>query len=192
MRLICLLTSSMCCSSAAARGAEAPLLARKRYESIELAGVAVKSQEAVGENPACEVRAQLLLDETEHRMLAFASACEEGFELLANDGVQLGLFRVVSFVAPRRSCGAQGGTRAGSGDLGRHSRSALREVYRAPGESLERAGSFAGSGQERAFTPRTLQVVHAGSSMEQSCSRSCAHARSFASEANRRSGRGAS
>ena len=72
---------------AAARRAEATPLAGKGYEAIEVAFVAVKPQEAVGEDPAFEVRAELPLDEAGHRAIAFSGAREEGLEMLANDGV---------------------------------------------------------------------------------------------------------
>ena len=72
---------------AAAGRAEATPLAGKGDEAIEAAFVAVKPQEAVGEDPAFEVRAELALDEAGHRAIAFAGPREEGFKMLANDGV---------------------------------------------------------------------------------------------------------
>ena len=60
----------------------------------------MKPQEAMGEDPAFEVRAELPLDESGHRSIAFSGAREEGLELLANDGVQHGFVRAASFVRP--------------------------------------------------------------------------------------------
>jgi hypothetical protein len=54
--------------------------------------LAVKRQEAMGDS-SCEVRAQLLFDEAGHQLARFSDEREKSLELLANDGVQLGLFR---------------------------------------------------------------------------------------------------
>jgi hypothetical protein len=72
---------------AAAGGAEAAPLTREGGESVELARVAVEPEEAVGEDSACEVRAERLLDEAGHRMVAFSGPREEALELLAHDAV---------------------------------------------------------------------------------------------------------
>ena len=107
---------------AAARGAEATPLARKGDEAIEPALVAVEPQETVGEDPALEVRAELPLDEAGHGPIAFSGAREEGLELLANDGVQHGLFGAAWFVA---ACGRrreESGERGVGGELGSHAR----------------------------------------------------------------------
>ncbi len=105
-------------------------LARERDEAIEVTRVAMEPQEAVGENPAAQVRAKLLLDEAGRRMIAFAGAREEALELLANHRVQIRLFRAASFVAPSGGCRRSTGKGGVRGDLGGHSSRALREAYR--------------------------------------------------------------
>jgi hypothetical protein len=47
----------------------------------------------VGEDPAAEEGAELLLDETRSRKLAVSCAREEGLELLADGAMQQGLIR---------------------------------------------------------------------------------------------------
>jgi hypothetical protein len=80
-------------AAAAAGRAEATSLAREGHETVELALVAVEPEEALGEDPAAEKGAELLLDETGSWPLAVSCAGEEGFELLANGSVQRGLIR---------------------------------------------------------------------------------------------------
>ncbi len=111
----------------------------------------------MGEDPAFEVRTELPLDEAGHRVIAFSGAREEGLELLANDGVQLGLFRAASFVGPRGSCSEEAGGRGAGAEVGGHSRCALRAACRAVGSLLMRARSLAGSRRERTFTPNVLR-----------------------------------
>ena len=118
-------------------------LARERDEAIVAAGVAVKPQEAVSQDSAPEVRAQLLLDESGRRAIAFACARQEGLELLTDDRVERGLLGSVPLV---RWCGArdeEARVRGGAGcDLGSHARGALRAVYRGVGalSGAERRG----------------------------------------------------
>ena len=50
--------------------------------------VAVQAQEAVGQDPAAQVGAQLLLDEPGRRLTAGVRSGQEGLELLAHDLVQ--------------------------------------------------------------------------------------------------------
>jgi hypothetical protein len=89
-------------ASAAAGRAEATPLAREGDEAIVAASVAVDPQEAVGQDPAPEVRAQLLLDEAGRRVLAFAGARQERLELFPDDRVERGLLGSVSLVTRRR------------------------------------------------------------------------------------------
>ncbi len=107
---------------AAARGAEATPLAREGYEAILVALVAMKPEEAVGEDPTFEVRAELVLDEAGHRAIAFMGAREKGLELLADDSVQLRLFGAASCVAACGNSSEEAGKRGVGGDLGCHSR----------------------------------------------------------------------
>lgn len=101
--------------------------------------VAMKPEEAVGEDPAFEIRTELLLDEARHRAIAFSGARKECLELLANDAVQLGLFRAMSFVASYGACGKASAEREVGGDFGIHSWCALREACRAVCGSLLRS-----------------------------------------------------
>jgi hypothetical protein len=110
---------------AAARGAEAAPLAGEGDEALQSARIAAEPQEAVGEDPAAKVRAQLLLDEAGHRTIALPGAGEEALELLANDCVQLRLLGAVPFVA-RRGGGRGAGEGAIGGGRGSHARSGLR------------------------------------------------------------------
>ncbi len=59
---------------AAAGRTESTALAREGDEAIVAAGVALEPQEAVSQDSAPEVRAQLLLDEAGRRVIAFACA----------------------------------------------------------------------------------------------------------------------
>ena len=63
------------------------------------AGVAVEPQKTVSQDPAPEVRAQLLLDEAGRRAIAFACASQEGFELLTHDRVERGLLGPMPLVS---------------------------------------------------------------------------------------------
>ena len=125
---------------AAARGAEATPLAGEGHQAIVAAGIAVEPQKAVGQDPAAKVGAKLLLDEAGYGLILLAGAHEERLELLADDAVQAGLFRPVSFVG-RCAAGREeargrgvGGVRAG------HLRRALREACRGVGPCGERRG----------------------------------------------------
>ena len=86
----------------------------------------MKPQEAMREDPAFEVRAELPLDEAGHWTVAFAGAREEGLELLADDSVQHGLVRAASFVPPCGGRRKDAGERGVGGELGGHSPGALR------------------------------------------------------------------
>ena len=77
----------------AARRVEATALARDGYEAIEVAFVAVKPEEAVGEDPSFEVRAELPLDEVGHRAIAFSlrEQPQEGFDGLSSSVIDRAL-----------------------------------------------------------------------------------------------------
>jgi hypothetical protein len=135
---------------AAAGGAEATPFAGEGEEAVVAAGVAVEPQKAVGEDPAFEVRAKLPLDEAGHRAIVFSSSREKRLELLADDRVQLGVFRAAPFVAPFSRCCEETGERGAGTESARHSRWELREAYRAvaaPLCALVRAQHQGGNGR---------------------------------------------
>ncbi len=73
---------------AAAGGAEAAAFAGKRYEFVAQAARAVHAREAVGEQAALEVAAQLALDETRQAVAGIGStgALEEGLDVREQRG----------------------------------------------------------------------------------------------------------
>ena len=97
----------------------------------------MKPQGTVGENPAFEIRAELPFVEAGHRAIAFSGPREEGLQLLANNGVQRGLFRAASFVARAEASGRRPGR--GSGP---HSVAAPACIARTSGVALSRPAAF--------------------------------------------------
>jgi hypothetical protein len=83
---------------AAARRAEAASLAREGDEAITATVVAVHAEEAVREDAAVEVGAELALDEPGYRRARLACTTEKGLELFADDAVEERLLRLVAFV----------------------------------------------------------------------------------------------
>jgi hypothetical protein len=59
----------------------------RRAQAVVTTVVAMKAQEAVGEDAAAQERSKLLLDEVRRRALARPRARQEGLELLADDAV---------------------------------------------------------------------------------------------------------
>ncbi len=109
---------------AATGGAEAAPLAGKSDEAIVAAGLAAHAHEAVGEDSALEIAAELALDEARHGALALPRAGEEGFELLAHHRVEDRLLGMAGNVG-RRAARERGG--------GSASRGARLVVHPAPG-----------------------------------------------------------
>ncbi len=85
-------------ATTAAGGAKSAALAREGDEAIVAACVAVDPQEAVGEQHALEVRADLAFDEAGDRGACRVSAGEEREALRANDLMKEGLLGLVAGV----------------------------------------------------------------------------------------------
>jgi len=87
------------------------------------AGVAAEPQEAVSQDPAPEVRAKLLLDESGGRAIAFPCARQEALELFPDDRVERVLLGSMPLVGWRAARGEKARVRGGpSCDLGSHTR----------------------------------------------------------------------
>jgi hypothetical protein len=80
-------------------------------QAVVAAVVAVKAEEAVGEDSAANEGTELLLDEAGSGMLSASCACEEGLEVLADDLVKKSSFGLVALVldgvVPSRDRGLQ-------------------------------------------------------------------------------------
>ena len=68
--------------------ADATALAREGHETFATAGIAAHAHEAVGEDAAAEVGAELALDEARDGAIPLAGAREEGLELRTHDVVE--------------------------------------------------------------------------------------------------------
>jgi len=77
---------------------------REGQEALEGAVGAPKPREAVGQDPAREELAELLLDEAGQAVsvAAVRGFSQEGLEVLANDGVQDGVLGVAGLIRPGR------------------------------------------------------------------------------------------
>jgi hypothetical protein len=101
--------------------------------------VAVKAQEAVGEDAAAEKGAELLLDESWSRTLAYPRPGEEGLELLAHDAVEQRVLRGVALVfrsaRPRMRHGKDGLRSVCPAPVRAERCSGLVSAGRSPGQS---------------------------------------------------------
>ncbi len=88
--------------------AEAAPFAGERNEAIDAALGAGKTHEAVSENAALEVAAQLTLDEARDHASGFVSARDKVLDLVADDLVKNALFGPARAILPTRG-GVQGG-----------------------------------------------------------------------------------
>ena len=91
---------------------EAAALTREGHEPVVAAGVAVDTEEAVGEHAALEIGADLALDEAGDGGAPRSHSGEEGDELRADDFVKEGLLGLVSdVVGDGRASVGTGGTK---------------------------------------------------------------------------------
>ncbi len=85
-------------AAAAAGGAEATALAGECHQPILAAGIAANAYEAMLEQAARKVGAELTRDEAGHGVIALSCPREKRLELFADDGVEDGLLGPASRV----------------------------------------------------------------------------------------------
>ena len=96
-------------------------IAGEGHETFATAGVAAYPHEAVDEDPAAEVGAELPLDEARDGAIPLAGACEEGLELRTHDVVEHALFGATARVAHPVRGARTAGVGSGGPELRRHS-----------------------------------------------------------------------